>query len=138
MRMKVIQNGVLTDATEIVVGGFYLWTSREGYSLPGGQRVQVYRICEETGLVCFNTFPNEYDEVGASYCKSPEELSGLPDGHVAAQENHDLKVELARGVLSRARAAMGHDLFGFSVVDLLADNFPWSLEQCRQIARDLS
>lgn len=57
--------------------------------------------------------------------------------HAAAQANHDSKVEQARLVLERARHQLGHDLGGFSVIDLLADNFPWSLEQCRQIAQEI-
>lgn len=60
------------------------------------------------------------------------------DGALAAQANHDAKLDAAREVLSSARADLGHDLAGFSITDLLADNFPWSLEQCRQIARELA
>lgn len=56
---------------------------------------------------------------------------------LAAQANHDAKVEAARECLEEARAKLGRELAGHSVVDLLADNFPWSLEQCRQVARDL-
>lgn len=55
-----------------------------------------------------------------------------------AQENHDQKLEQAREKLAAARADLGHDLAGYSITDLLADNFPWSLEQCRQIARELA
>lgn len=56
----------------------------------------------------------------------------------AAQANHDEKLSRARAVLEKARAEMGDDLAGFSIVDLLADNFPWSLAQCREIARELT
>jgi hypothetical protein len=64
---------------KIELNGLYLWTSREGYSFPQGQPVQVYMICDgkHAGMVCFNTFPNEYDAEGASYCKSAAELSPL-------------------------------------------------------------
>ncbi len=59
------------------------------------------------------------------------------DRHAAAQANHDSKVAQARAVLARARKELGHEIAGHSIVDLLADNFPWSLEQCRQIAQEL-
>lgn len=55
--------------------------------------------------------------------------------HAAAQANHDSKCEQARVVYEKAKRDLGSDLAGYSLVDLLADNFPWSLEQCRQIAQ---
>ncbi|HEY3494561.1 MAG TPA: hypothetical protein VGK73_07740 [Polyangiaceae bacterium] len=51
---------------------------------------------------------------------------------------HASHVEQARLVLIRARRAMGHDLCGHSVTDLLADNFPWKLEECASIAREIA
>ncbi len=59
------------------------------------------------------------------------------DLHEAAQANNDSKVDQARAVLADARRELGLNLCGCSIVDLLADNFPWSLEQCRQIAQEL-
>ena len=41
--------------------------------------------------------------------------------------------ELARRVIARARAALGHDLQGWSLVDLLADNMPLSLDEIRRV-----
>lgn len=52
--------------------------------------------------------------------------------------NIDSKREQARLVLARARRALGHNLDGCSVTDLLADNFPWKLEECRQIALEIA
>lgn len=37
-------------------------------------------------------------------------------------------------VWDSARRALGPNLGGHSLVDLLADNFPWPLARCREIA----
>jgi hypothetical protein len=52
--------------------------------------------------------------------------------------NIDSKREQARLVLARARRALGHDLCGHSITDLLADNFPWKLDECRAIALEIA
>lgn len=43
----------------------------------------------------------------------------------------------ARAVYDRARRDLGDDLDGGSLVDLLADNFPWPLDYCRAMAAHL-
>ena len=48
------------------------------------------------------------------------------------------RAKKARKKLAKARDALGHDLSGFSVVDFLADNFPWTLAECRAIAEILA
>lgn len=48
-----------------------------------------------------------------------------------------LKLEQARVVLTKAQNALGADLRGHSVTDLLADNFDWPLDECRNIANQL-
>jgi hypothetical protein len=53
------------------------------------------------------------------------------EGESAAIENHFAKLEQAVAKLAAARASLGPDLGGYSITDLLADNFPWSLEQCK-------
>lgn len=61
-----------------------------------------------------------------------------PDSIEIADLRHASRVEQARLVLARARRAMGHDLCGHSITDLLADNFPWKLDECRRIAREVA
>lgn len=52
---------------------------------------------------------------------------------------HD-KVELAaaREVYRAAAEELGEDLGGYSLTDLLADNFLWPLTKCENVARILT
>lgn len=55
---------------------------------------------------------------------------------LAEQADHDAKVDAAEVVVSRAIVALGRDSVIPRLVDLLADNFDWSLAQCQKIARE--
>jgi hypothetical protein len=47
------------------------------------------------------------------------------------------EVDAAVDVYKNAAADLGPELSGFSIVDLLADNFPWSITKCREIAKQV-
>jgi len=49
----------------------------------------------------------------------------------------DPDVKKARAKWEAAKKDLGPDLGGFSLVDLLADNFEWPLAKCKEIAAKL-
>jgi len=51
-----------------------------------------------------------------------------------ALSNSDPDVKAAKAKYAVAQKALGKDLGGFSLVDLLADNFSWPLAKCKEIA----